>query len=68
MCEYCKGKYFYEIKKDLIFNNIIGLPDEKYSEPPMLSITDGLITVFNEDGLYGKKILYCPMCGRKLGD
>ena len=67
MCNYCKdGKYFYICEEDLIIPNIINLPSFLYEDAPSLSITDGMLTIINKDGLYGKQIMFCPMCGQAL--
>lgn len=74
MCEYCKKDRYYNRNKSLISktlkNNIdidlsINVKDMK-----LVASVENL-TMSTEDNnwfLPTKKINYCPMCGRRLGD
>lgn len=74
MCEYCKKDGFYNRNKSLISkrlkNNVdidlsINVKDKK-----LVASIENLTMSIKDDNwvLPTKKINYCPMCGRRLGE
>lgn len=62
MCKYCEGKY--KDKEPLMYKNnsdyVIKINSCNYLEENRVG--------GQKESIYGIKLNYCPMCGKKLGD
>lgn len=68
MCEYCITKASNKIIKDIDNDNEDKLEVVRHGISNLLKVE---LNVTDEDGYKASDyfpILYCPMCGRKLGD
>lgn len=74
MCEYCKNDGYYNRNKSLISKALKNKVDIDLSinvkDKKLVASIENLEMNVEDNNwfLLNKKINYCPMCGRKLGD
>lgn len=74
MCEYCKNDGYYKANKSLISkklrNNVYVDIQVNVKDKKLIASIENLTMNIEDDNCFlpTKKINFCPMCGRKLGD